>query len=72
MKKNKCGIHKDIWDNTNIISDIDSITATHNCVNNSITDMASSVIKFCFSKSNSRSQDYDITWGPEFSDILSV
>ena len=49
-KKANCYTHKDIEDIANVIKESDSVTATDNCVNNSITDMANGSFKIFLEK----------------------
>ena len=57
-KRAYCNTQKEIKDITNVITDIDSITATNNYINNSITDLANGVTNIFVKKSDIRSQDY--------------
>ena len=58
---------KAIEDITDITTDIDSVTANNNCINNFITDMANGAINFFL-----ENYKVPITLDLQFSDMLSV
>lgn len=46
LLETNCDRQGDIKDNSNVITDINSVTAIHSCVNNSVTDITNHVIIF--------------------------